>query len=191
MITLSEHKSESYGPRTFHNAAQGVTLAVAVDFTTGGEKLTEKAAKGKIVKYNPLTDNWLEKAKDLKAMLEEHSCTVVNVAGNGIYSWSLYGLDQNYVNKSVYRILRVTNFNYPLSKIVSGGQSGADIAGLIAAAHLDIPSEGTWPKGFKMRFEDRKDATHTIEQIEELLSSYEGTLPWLNPPEEYPNENRT
>lgn len=184
MITLSEHKSAGYGPRTFHNAAQGVTLAVAVDFYTGGEKLTEKAARGKIVKYNPLTDNWLEKAKELKQLLEDEKCTVVNVAGNGIYSWSKFELDQHYVNKAVYRILRVTNFNYPLSRIVSGGQSGSDLAGLIAAAHLDIPAEGTWPKGFKMRFEDRVDVTHTIDQIEGLLSSYEGTLPWLNPPEE-------
>ena len=47
MIELLEHTSSSYGPRTWHNAAQGVTLAVAVDFSTAGEKLTTKASAKK------------------------------------------------------------------------------------------------------------------------------------------------
>lgn len=34
-------------------------------------------------------------------------------------------------------------------KIISGAQSGADIAGLVAAKKLGIPTGGTMPKGFK------------------------------------------
>lgn len=33
------------------------------------------------------------------------------------------------------------------SKVISGGQTGADIAGLLAAAHLRIPTGGWVPKG--------------------------------------------
>jgi hypothetical protein len=36
-----------------------------------------------------------------------------------------------------------------LKKIISGGQTGADIAGLVVAKRLGIPTGGTMPKGFK------------------------------------------
>ncbi len=36
-----------------------------------------------------------------------------------------------------------------IKKVVSGGQTGADIAGLIAAKQLGIPTGGTIPKGFR------------------------------------------
>jgi hypothetical protein len=36
-----------------------------------------------------------------------------------------------------------------LKKIISGGQTGADIAGLIVAKKMGIPTGGTMPKGFK------------------------------------------
>lgn len=181
MITLNEHKSDSYGPRTFHNASQGITLAVAINFNTGGEKLTTKAAKGKIVHYDPTKEDYKVKGRELYNMLKEHDCRVVNVAGNGIYTWDKGGHNQHYVNREVYRILKLVHHNWKLDLVVSGGQSGADIAGLIAAEHLDIPSIGTWPKGFKMRFEDGMDIELSKKDVEELLGNYEGSLPWLNP----------
>lgn len=49
MLHIAQHKSSSYAPRTYANASQGVTLAVAVDFNTAGERLTTKAADGKIL----------------------------------------------------------------------------------------------------------------------------------------------
>lgn len=36
-----------------------------------------------------------------------------------------------------------------LKKIISGGQTGADIAGLVVAKQMGIPTGGTMPKGFK------------------------------------------
>jgi hypothetical protein len=36
-----------------------------------------------------------------------------------------------------------------IKKVISGGQTGADIAGLIAAKKLGIPTGGTMPKGFR------------------------------------------
>ena len=44
-IKFLEDTSEGYGHRTYINAASAdVTLAFAVDFTTGGEKCTKDAA---------------------------------------------------------------------------------------------------------------------------------------------------
>ena len=173
MINILEHKSSSYAPRTYHNAAQGVTLAYAVDHTTAGEKLTQKAAGDKIVMVDALhTFDHLQPARALYALLRKHDCHVVNVAGNGIYTFAKHGLGQVNVNQSIYDILLTVNHHWPITHVVSGGQSGADLAGLIAAAHLGIECTGMWPKGFKMRFSDGKDVNHTAEEIMEIINRY-------------------
>lgn len=172
MITLVEHKSAYYGPRTWHNAAQGVTLAYAVDHTTAGEKLTQKAAGSKIVFGHPDDEN-VKVSRKLYAMLRYYDCGVVNVAGNGIYTFDKHGYTQEMVNDAIYNILNTVHQHWPIETVVSGGQSGADLAGLIAAERLGIDSIGTWPAGFKMRFHDGKDVCHTVEQIQEMLQSYQ------------------
>lgn len=173
MINLKEHNSSSYSPKTYHNAAQGVTLAYAVDHTTAGEKLTQKAAGEKIVMVHANhTFDHLQPARSLFKKLREHDCHIVNVAGNGIYTFEKHGFGQVNVNQSIYDILFTVNQHWPIHHVVSGGQSGADIAGLIAAAHLGIDCTGMWPKGYKMRFSDGKDVNHTPEQIMEILNKY-------------------
>lgn len=173
MINILEHNSSSYAPRTYHNAAQGVTLAYAVDHSTAGEKLTQKAAGEKIVMVDANhTFDHLQPARALFKKLREHDCHVVNVAGNGIYTFAKHGLGQVDVNQSIYDILLTVNRHWPIHHVVSGGQSGADLAGLIAAAHLGIECTGTWPKGYKMRFEDGVDVYHTPEQIMEIINKY-------------------
>lgn len=175
MINVLEHKSSSYAPRTWHNAAQGVTLAIAVDFSTAGEKLTTKAAqKNGIVHVDArnFATSWLPSARKLYKMLKDSNCRVVNVAGNGIYTFSKYWFDQKTVNHMVYEILNQVHQHWKLDHIVSGGQSGADIAGLIAASQLDIDCTGMWPAGYKMRFENGVDVNHTPEQIMEIINKY-------------------
>ena len=46
------------------------------------------------------------------------------------------------------------------TKIISGGQTGADYAGLVAATYLDIHTGGTAPKGFRVCLEDGSDGTN-------------------------------
>lgn len=163
MINIREHREFGYAARTKHNAEQGVTLAVAVDFTTGGERLTTKCAKGKIVHFDArnFTSEIAAKTDKLIALLKENNCRTVNVAGNGIYTYKRKGFTQEGVNSVVYMILKRVHEKYPLEHIVSGGQSGADLAGLIAAAHIGIDCTGTWPRGYVMRFEDGVDVGHT------------------------------
>lgn len=163
-LIIKEHKSASYAPRTYHNASQGVTLAIAADFTTAGEKLTHKAANGKIVQYHIETD-WIETARGLYSVLKKHDCHVVNVAGNGIYTLAKHGVTQAKANQYVYNILKLVNEHWSITQVVSGGQTGMDIAGLVAGVALEVETIGTWPKGYKMRFEDGKDVNMSEEWI--------------------------
>lgn len=174
MINLREHRSSNYAPRTEHNASKGITLAVAVDFTTAGERLTTRVACGKIVHFDArnFTSEIAGKTEKLIQMLKDNDCRTVNVAGNGIYTYKQKGFTQEGVNHIVHSILKKVHEQYPLEHIVSGGQSGADLAGLIAAAHLGIPCTGMWPRGYKMRFENGVDVTHTPEQIMEIINGY-------------------
>lgn len=172
MINLVEHKSASYAPRTWHNAAQGVTLAYAVDHSTAGERLTQKAAAGKVVMIDANLCDDLTAARHLFSMLRKHECNTVNVAGNGIYTFAKHGFGQVNVNDAIYNILRTVNQHWPIHHVVSGGQTGADLAGLIAAAKLGIECTGMWPKGYKMRFEDGIDRNHTPEQIMGIINHY-------------------
>lgn len=174
MIELLQHKSASYSPRTWHNAAQGVTLAIAADFTTAGERLTTKAANGMIVHLDAkdFANQWLPAARKLYKMLHDNDIRVVNVAGNGIYTLSKHGITQVTMNDMVRQVLHKVDTHWALEKVVSGGQTGADLAGLIAAAKIGIPCTGMWPKGFKMRFEDGVDKDHTFEQVMEIINQY-------------------
>lgn len=174
MISLKQHDSSQYAPRTEHNARQGLTIAYAVDHNTAGERLTQRCAAGRIVKISP--DTWLSNRFSLVTRIihkmEELDTTVINFAGNGIYTWLANGYTQRDVNSVVESILERVIHKGNVTKVVSGGQSGTDIAGLIAAARLGVPCEGMWPKGFKMRFGDGIDVYHTKEQIMEILNQY-------------------
>lgn len=174
MINIREHKSSRYAPRTYHNASQGITLALAVDFSTAGEKLTTKAANGKIVHLDArnFANSWLPAARKLYKMLRDNDCRIVNVAGNGIYTFAKHGYTQVTVNDMVRQVLHQVDQHWKLDSVVSGGQTGADLAGLIAAAKIGIPCIGMWPSGFKMRFENGVDVNHTPEQIMEIINQY-------------------
>lgn len=177
MLHIAAHKSSSYAPRTYVNASQGVTLAIAVDFTTAGERLTTKAATGKILHVDAdllqtCQLDPLDVSRDLWRLLKKHNTSVLNVAGNGIYTYTKRGFTQEMVNNLVYLLLEPLVKHGAVTKVVSGGQSGADLAGLIAGAKLGIPACGLWPAGYKMRFENGVDVTHTPEQIMEIINQY-------------------
>lgn len=174
-LTIKEHKSSSYAPRTYYNASQGCTIAIAVDFSTAGEKLTHKAAGERIVQI-PFTMDYVEAARKLYSLLKKYDCHVVNVAGNGIYTLSKYAVDQHSANVYVYSILSLVHKHWTIEKVVSGGQTGIDTAGLVAACVLDIDCEGTWPKGYKMRFEDKQDVEKGHDWIEKWIASYVNQL---------------
>lgn len=168
LIKLVEHKSSSYGPRTYVNAASGdITIALAVDHTTAGEKCTRKAVgdPDKLFAITPRERDRVEVSRMLFSKMRRMDAHNLNVAGNGIYTLSKHGVSQQAVNQYVFDLLKPVADHWEIKLIVSGGQTGVDMAGAVAAAALGIPAVLTFPKGFKQRFEDGVD----IEQTEETI----------------------
>lgn len=169
-VTIVELEAPNYPTRTKHNiAVSDVTVAFATDFTTDGEKLTrgeaERAGKyvsaplNYLVKPERAWETWY--AALVKAVIAKKP-QVINVAGNaigrlnvGIPEESRKAADdktipvQDWVNGVVYRALKEIHAQNPISKVVSGGQTGVDIAGAIAAKALGIPVEVTMPRDFR------------------------------------------
>lgn len=171
MLTILEHFSSSYAPRTYANAAKAdVTIALAVDYTTAGEKCTHKAAGDKYLKLE-LSEYYKDNARKLWRKLDGIIKPTINVAGNGIYTLARYSWTQEDINEYVYLMLNILHDHLPIGKIVSGGQTGVDIAGAWTGYKLGIDVEVLLPKGFKQRFEDGVDITQTREDIERQIIS--------------------
>jgi hypothetical protein len=169
LLTITEHKSSSYAPRTYHNASVAdLTIAFAVDFTTAGERLTKKAAGEK---YAPIALQLptISAARLVWCVCNKINPSVLNIAGNGIYTLNLQDVNQEQVNQHIYDVLKQATPHLNISKIVSGGQTGADLAGGVAGIALGIPVEMTLPRGFKQRHEDGLDVEHTREEIVEQV----------------------
>ena len=175
-MKLIEHKSPKYPPRTIHNAKSAdLTVAIALDFTTFGEKLTHDAAGEKFVAIE-LGKDIREAAKDLYIQCRDRGVKVLNVAGNGEYTTNEHGWNQDRINLYVYQVMALVHKHHPLEMVISGGQTGADFAGGVAAEVLGIPGVMTFPKGFLQRTITVKALTQTEaavratfeKQVEEL-----------------------
>lgn len=149
LIVIREHANPGYRDRTVENAHKSdLTLAYATDFSTAGEQLTLRAA-GK--KYCGIQWGTTNAADILTAAVVSHKAKILNVAGNGIYTLAKSGFTQEKVNQILYDVLKLVHQRSPLSQIVSGGQTGVDVAGAVAGIALGIPIEITLPKGFRQR----------------------------------------
>lgn len=171
LINIVEHKSPSYGPRTYANAAQGdFTIAFAVDFFTAGERLTKKAAQRNCFIEAPLLNEMREvpvrQHIDLIInTIRQHPSPSLNIAGNGIYTLTRFGFDQARVNVYIYEVLKAVHQKTPIREIICGGQTGADIAGAVAAKALGIPCIVRMPRGFRQRFEDGVDVNSDPKEL--------------------------
>lgn len=172
MINVKEHHSSGYAPRTEFNAKSADwTLALAVDMTTAGERLTKKLAGNRYSGFEiSKNTNFNEVSKVLIADLLRTSSKTLNIAGNGIYTLSRHGWSQADINKVMLEVMAPVLESCGITKIYTGGQTGADIAGAVAAATLGVDVEVTLPRGYKQRYEtaDLIQDKETIEaQIKE------------------------
>ncbi len=161
-----------YPIRTRENANwSDITLSLATDFNTRGEQLTKEAAKDKYVSsilpresnntlaYN--NENAYEYQanqiyKQLKAKGKLNNIKL-NIAGNGIYSLKGFAT-QKELNEYITNIIKtLQNLGVTISEIRSGGQTGVDEAGIIAAQNLGIKWSINAPNGFKFRDINGKD----------------------------------
>lgn len=161
-----EESEGGYAKRTYENAnAMEVdfTVAFAVDFSTSGEKCTARAAGDSLVtiQVTDCSDDAVRTASShLADMLSDMGREPVglNIAGNGIYTFDKHGISQDDVDRFVSKVLagaRERGVN--IVSIRSGGQSGADEAGIAAAAALGVPAVVRAPKGYVFRKEDNRD----------------------------------
>lgn len=145
------HKSPKYPPRTTHNAnSADLTVAFAEDFESAGERLTKKAAGDKYASI-PLSKDPVEAARALYRECKKHNVKVLNVAGNGIYTLAEKGWSQASLNFWVYQVIALVHKHRPFEMIISGGQTGVDFAGGVAAEVLGLDPVMTFPKDFLQR----------------------------------------
>jgi len=153
-----------------------VTVAFAVDFLTAGEKLTHKAAGEKYIGL-PISsdlmtaDHALKCARQLYAFIKARGGRRLNVAGNGIYALTRHGVSQSDVNLFVASVICKVHEHHPLSLVVSGGQTGVDVAGGVAGVVAAIPVEMTLPHGFLQRGADKIDKVRTLLDVTQQVTS--------------------
>jgi hypothetical protein len=158
-LRLCTHKSVHYAPRTEANAqAADLTVAFALDFATGGERLTRKAAGERYLGIDLRRETCpVTAARLLYRALRPLPGRQLNIAGNGLFSLAAHGWDQPRIDAFVYQVLRTVHRHLPLASIRSGGQTGADLAGLAAGVALGLHTVGLWPLGFVQRDVNGKD----------------------------------
>ena len=167
MLIIQEHQSDKYTPRTYYNAKSAdLTLAVALDLNTPGEKCTQKAASPHYLGVKINTQSVpIEVARLWYKAIKQEKAHSINIAGNGIYTLSKSGISQEWMNRFIYEALSKVFEHHPIQKIYTGGQTGVDLAGAVAGYCLNIDTEVTLPKGFIQRFEDKQDVSGTQDGI--------------------------
>lgn len=133
-----------------------VTISFAEDFSTWGELGTKKDAGKKFVASSLKKSNLDTAELDANLILQDikkkglpTKNIKLNIAGNGIYSLSISQEDLNNYITEVIRNLQKQGVT--ISEIRSGGQTGADEAGIIAAIRLGIKATVVAPKDFEYR----------------------------------------
>jgi 5'(3')-deoxyribonucleotidase len=171
-LILEENISDNYKVRTEENVNNSdLTLAIAIDFDSFGEKITKELtlkADKKYIAVSPDGDP-IKKATKIVAKMNDLNLPqkfILNIAGNGLSTMKGQIL-QNEADEFTYILLKTISQNPKLnSKIGSvrtGGQSGFDEAGAKAAIKLGFTTVVHMPKGFKMRNQDGKDVTMSYE----------------------------
>lgn len=163
MIEIIECLKPGYPARTKENVLNSdVTIAIAKNFDTPGEKLTESLCGTKKL-YIPI--EWGDSYVSIIGIVHDINVhtyplkeIIINIAGNGIYTLQC---EQEYVNTCVQQILmKIISHPDLIPKIIlvrSGGQTGIDEAGVIAAHRLGIPALVLAPNGYLFRDINHKD----------------------------------
>lgn len=172
---FSTSGNNSYPSRTRENANwSDITIALAQDFNTAGEKLTKRAAGNKYVSsvLAAESNGASEIAENLYNQIKTKGKTdnlKINIAGNGIYSMKQ---SQSYYNDLMTQILmKLQDNGVTISEIRSGGQTGIDEAGIIAAQRLGIPNEVHSTANFMFRDKSGKDISDEQAFKNRFLSS--------------------
>lgn len=175
-LRLEAHSSYSYVPRTGENArGADVTVAFAVDFNTAGERLTKREAGSRYIGI-PFGSDVAQASAKLVSFIREKGAQTLNIAGNGIYTLAEHGVTQAKANQWVYDVLSQVVSQVKLTSVRSGGQTGIDQAGLVAAIALKLPALGLYPASFRRRNAQGNEVTSTVPALRTELSSEAAAL---------------
>ena len=167
--------STDYPSRTRANANwSDITLHLATDFDTAGEKLTQRSAGEKLISGN-LNDSVKDIVDGLLKQINDKNLPKnnidLNVAGNGIYTLK-DKFTQYELNDLVTTIISELQKNgISISEIRSSGQTGIDEAGVMAGKMLGIKSSVLTTSDWKFRNSDNKDISD-----EKLFKERFGTI---------------
>lgn len=172
-IYLQEHFSSAYTGRTLQNVKSAdLTCACAADYSSPGERLTEKLAtdisKDKYLRL-PLYLTPAEASTRLVERLHQTGFRSLNIAGNGIHTLHKKNWTQAQVDEWLEEVIYLTLESQPIDFMVSGGQTGLDMSGAICAARFNIPAIITFPKGFIQRNEKGFDKPQKPEDIAQWI----------------------
>lgn len=156
MITYIEDKSPKYPPRTFANAMRAdMTIAFAASLDTPGERLTKVAAEKQGKFYLPIDilgggiQSSVNYALLAAGFIKYNNIKSINIAGNSVKTLVKYHITQDqcdqYVNAFIGMLLTE---GIKLDFICSGGQSGADEAGIKSSVNHFIPAICHCPQGW-------------------------------------------
>lgn len=172
---LEEDKEAGYGTRTEVNAKSAdVTIAIAIDFASPGEKATKALVKKHDKLYISVAPSGdvSEKADKIVNLINKtfegvkHSI-VVNIAGNGIFTMK-GKMTQEQCDEFTYNLLNAIfkhlALKIKIKSVRSGGQTGFDEAGIKAGLKLGVDTTAYYPKGYKIRDLDG-DKIQTREQV--------------------------
>ena len=182
--------------RTIENAGwSDITISLAENFDSPGEKLTADAAQEKLVKSS--LDNSVEQiVEELWQQITEKGLpqddVKLNIAGNGINH--LRNNQEHYDDLVLAVIQGLQSKGLKIKEIRSGGQSGIDEAGTKAGIKLGLPWSVLAPDGYqvvlkgrrtegKEQFIKRFDPTYTssgIAQINGVTKNEDGTISIVN-----------
>lgn len=182
--------SGGYKQRTIYNVLHSdVTIAFAVDFSTSGEKLTSSTAHtyNKPILKIPIPTQ-LDDTHSIPALSEDvlnqiiqfcvsnikNDKICINIAGNAIQRFFKYKITQKILNVWMIHIINSIKKALPDTvsiSIRSGGQSGADIAGIVAGISNGIPCVVHYPRGYMTRNEYGVDQTYDYDTTYKFIIS--------------------
>jgi hypothetical protein len=177
-LEVWEHCAPGYAKRTGENAQRDATVAIAADYSTGGERLTAQLAGARYIAL-PFYLDEDEAGKRLAEFMAKLNASSLNVAGNGIETLTKKGWPQQVTNQWVFDCLACAHALRNIDSVQTGGQTGVDMAGAIAGSRLGLPTRVLMPQGFKQRDENGRDfGNDPSALIEMILTSAQALSPW-------------
>ncbi len=181
-IEFTTSQYYDYATRTKENANAfdvDFTLAFAVDFSTSGEKCTQRYAGDSLIQIDlpvkeggglDLSQRSINKmAKTIINALPDNFVQGepfgVNIAGNGISTLSKdqFRIEQEELNSCLYAVgMQLKRKGINISSVRSGGQTGVDEAGAVMGKCMGIPTTVHTTSNWRIRDKYGRDIANDI-----------------------------